>query len=100
MKKALAIALLFVSASCLPAMAGDQQNKMKECAATYKAKGLPKSEYKSFMAECLKAGSNPEAMAPAKVDQKTKMKLCNEKANKEAPKGDARKAFMKACLSK
>jgi hypothetical protein len=38
--------------------------------------------------------------ADAKTAQQNKMKTCNADAKTQALKGDARKAFMKDCLSK
>ncbi|MDR1351179.1 MAG: PsiF family protein [Zoogloeaceae bacterium] len=36
---------------------------------------------------------------PAQKAQREKMKTCNQEAKTQALKGDARKAFMKECLS-
>ena len=38
-------------------------------------------------------------LSTAKVTQQTKMKTCNADAKTQALKGDARKSFMKTCLS-
>lgn len=40
-----------------------------------------------------------KAPSPAQLAQQEKMKSCNKEAKDKALKGDARKAFMKTCLS-
>lgn len=88
------------------AQAGTQQDKMKSCAQEYHQQGIAKSQYKTFMAQCLKkdSGSASTAMsgkaAPtaAATPQREKMKTCNAEATSKALKGAARKAYMKSCL--
>ena len=91
----------------------DQQQKMRDCSAEAKGKGLKKDERKAYMKECLgrgKAkGSGPKAEkaaagAPAegatesKGPQKGKMKACNDEAKSKGLSGNERKAFMGDCL--
>jgi len=100
-----------------------QQQKMKDCSAEAKAKGLKGKEYIDFRTNCLKADSTattaaaktpatatPAATAPATaapapatasakpVSQQDKMKLCNAQAGNRRLVGDARKSFMSTCL--
>lgn len=91
----------------------DQQQKMKDCNADAKSKSLKGADRKSFMKECLSKDGAPAAAAPAaaapaaeaapaadkKASQKEKMKTCNADAKTQGLKGDARKSFMKSCLS-
>ena len=73
-----------------------QQEKMKECAADAKAKGVTGADRKSFMSSCLSAkGVSQEDINK----QQEKMKTCNADATSKHLKGDERKAFMKTCLS-
>ena len=46
------------------------------------------------------AASAPAAAPAEKTAQQNKMTTCNKDAGDKALKGDARKAFMKECLSK
>lgn len=43
--------------------------------------------------------SGKKAPSPAQLAHQEKMKTCNKEAKANALKGDARKAFMKSCLS-
>ena len=73
-----------------------QQEKMKECNADAKAKGVTGADRKTFMSSCLSSkGVSQEDINK----QQQKMKTCNADANTKALKGDQRKAFMKTCLS-
>jgi psiF repeat len=45
------------------------------------------------------ADAAKKAPSPAQLAQQDKMKACNKDATAKALKGDARKAFMKTCLS-
>ncbi len=106
MKRILAAALCLAFATPTLALT-NQQQRMKDCNA--KATGLKGAERKAFMSKCLKGetakpGAAAEAApaaeakpADAKAAQNAKMKDCNAKA--KGMKGDARKAFMKECLS-
>jgi hypothetical protein len=93
-----------------------QQTKMKTCNADATSQSLKGAERKTFMSTCLKGASamaaTPAAAAApaaapmaaakpmsAKATQQEKMKTCNANAKTEALKGDARKTFMKTCLS-
>jgi hypothetical protein len=88
-----------------------QNQRMKDCAAQYHAQGIAKSQYKTFMSGCLKNPSSAVApaaapaaapitkSAPAALSQKDKMKSCNDNAKTQSLTGDARKTFMKSCLS-
>jgi hypothetical protein len=83
-----------------------QQQKMKDCNADAKAKALKGADRKTFMKECLSAKGVPAAAAPAaesvvdkKATQQGKMKTCNGEAKAKSLGGDARKTFMKECLS-
>ena len=73
-----------------------QQEKMKECAANAKAKGVTGADRKSFMSSCLSSkGVSQEDINK----QQQKMKTCNADAKTTGLAGDDRKAFMKSCLS-
>jgi len=73
-----------------------QQEKMKECAADAKAKGVTGADRKSFMSSCLSSkGVSQEDINK----QQEKMKTCNADAKTKGLTGDQRKAFMKSCLS-
>jgi hypothetical protein len=89
----------------------DQQQKMRDCSAQAKEKGLKKDERKSYMKDCMGKGkakgggaARAEAAAPAdaaaeaKRPQKGKMKACNAEAKAKGLSGDDRKAFMSDCL--
>jgi|GEM_PF-2688475 hypothetical protein len=43
-----------------------QQTLMKECAAQYHQKKLPKAQYHAFMSECLKAHPGKMSVGPTK----------------------------------
>ncbi|HZD33438.1 MAG TPA: PsiF family protein [Candidatus Angelobacter sp.] len=90
-------------AVALPALAQDttkqpsaaqlaQQQKMKDCNAQAKTKGLTGDPRQKFMSECLSAAGVP-------VSQQEKMKTCNAEAKTKGLAGDERKAFMSSCLS-
>jgi hypothetical protein len=73
-----------------------QQEKMKECNADAKSKGLSGADRKSFMSSCLSSkGVSQEDINK----QQQKMKTCNADAKTKGLSGDDRKAFMKSCLS-
>ena len=73
-----------------------QQEKMKECNADAKTKGLTGADRKTFMSSCLSSkGVSQEDVNK----QQEKMKTCNADAKTKGLKGDDRKAFMKSCLS-
>jgi hypothetical protein len=73
-----------------------QQEKMKECAADAKAKGVTGADRKSFMSSCLSS----KGMSHEEINkQQEKMKTCNAEAKTKGLKGDEHKAFMKSCLS-
>lgn len=90
----------------------DQQQKMRDCSAEAREKGLKKDDRKAYMKECLgrgkggapshKAAKSADAPAAAveeqKPAQKGKMKACNAEAKSKALAGDERKAFMAECL--
>lgn len=107
--------LLVITCACMPLVssAASQQNRMKDCAAQYKAQNIAKSEHAAFMKACLKKDKTGDAPAPvadqsaptepaavsAKGTQQNKMKSCNASAKQKALSGQARKDFMKTCLS-
>ena len=73
-----------------------QQEKMKECAADAKAKGVKGPDRESFMSSCLSA----KGMSQEDINkQQQKMKTCNADAKTKGLAGEDRKAFMKSCLS-
>ncbi|MBV8307837.1 MAG: phosphate starvation-inducible protein PsiF [Gammaproteobacteria bacterium] len=73
-----------------------QQQKMKECNADAKAKGVKGDERKSFMSSCLSA----KGMSQEQINkQQEKMKTCNADAKSKGLKGADYKAFIKTCLS-
>ena len=93
MKKViLSVAVSVFAASLAPAaLAGEQQNKMKECNAS--AGELKGDERKAHMKECLSAKPANKGST-----QQEKMKSCNKEAGEKALKGDDRKKFMSGCL--
>ncbi len=98
MKKLIALACLgLLFAASAPAMAGEQQDKMKNCNKDAKEKALKGDERKAFMKGCL---SKKAEAAPVdkKTAQQEKMKNCNKEAKEKAMKGDERKKFMSGCL--
>ena len=73
-----------------------QQEKMKECAADAKAKGVKGADRESFMSSCLSS----KGMSHEDINkQQQKMKTCNADAKTKGLKGADYKAFMKSCLS-
>lgn len=99
-------ALVLSAALAAPAFAADtaagkaptaQQQRMKDCNAEAKTKGVKGDERKKFMSSCLKGES---AAAPEKkmTPQQEKMKSCNATASAQGLKGDARRKFMSDCL--
>lgn len=90
----------------------DQQQKMRDCSAEAKGKGLKKDERKAYMKECLgrgkgsgaaspkaaKADDAPAASSEEKANKKGKMKACNAEAKTKGLSGDERKSFMSECL--
>lgn len=92
----------------------DQQQKMKDCSAEAKAKGLKKEERKSHMKDCMRKGkassgsepkadkadaaSSGDAAGEEKPSRKGKMKACNAEAKSKGLSGDERKSFMSDCL--
>jgi hypothetical protein len=73
-----------------------QQEKMKECAADAKAKGVKGADRESFMSSCLSS----KGMSHEDINkQQQKMKTCNADAKTKGLTGADRKAFMKSCLS-
>jgi hypothetical protein len=77
-----------------------QQQKMKDCNAEAKSKGLQGKEYTEFRNTCLKGNSAAAApVASAKpISQTQKMKNCNINAKNQKLEGDARKTYMSTCL--
>ena len=72
-----------------------QQEKMKECAADAKAKGVTGADRKTFMSSCLSA----KGMSHEDINkQHEKMKTCNADAKTKGLSGDDRKKFMSDCL--
>jgi hypothetical protein len=99
----LVLALVMLVAVAIPALAQDttkqpsaaqqaQQQKMTDCNAQAKTKGLTGDDRKKFMSQCLSAAGVPQS-------QQEKMKSCNKEATAKNLKGDDRKAFMSTCLS-
>jgi psiF repeat len=84
------------STATTPHELNSQQQKMKECAAEGKAKGVKGEEHKAFMSSCLSS----KGMSQEDINkQQQKMKTCNADAKTKALKGADYKAFMKSCLS-
>ncbi|MBL8446599.1 MAG: hypothetical protein JNJ44_04205 [Zoogloeaceae bacterium] len=88
-----------------PAMAGPQQERMKQCNADAKTQSLTGDARASFMQQCLSGKTKPAApadaaapVASARTTQQEKMKTCNKEASAKTLKGDARNAFMSQCL--
>ena len=65
MRNAYSIAAVLTLSLVLPfaAAAASQPNKMKLCAEQYHQQKIPKNQYRSFMAECMKKDSAPVPMA-------------------------------------
>ena len=80
--------------------ANSQQEKMKQCSADAKAKGLKGEEYTKFKNECLKATPAAAAAGTEKqlTPQQEKMKKCSAEAKAKGLKGDEYKKFNSACL--
>jgi hypothetical protein len=101
-KISLMLALAMLAAVALPVTAQEtkqpsaaqaaQQQKMTDCNAQAKTKGLTGDARKTFMSQCLSAAGVPQT-------QQDKMKSCNKTATEKGLKGDDRKAFMSTCLS-
>jgi hypothetical protein len=92
-KISLILALVLLILLSLPVMAQTaQQQKMTDCNAQAKTKGLTGDDRKKFMSSCLSAAGVPQT-------QQEKMKSCNHEATAKNLKGDDRKAFMSTCLS-
>jgi hypothetical protein len=73
-----------------------QQEKMKECAADAKTKGVTGADRQSFMSSCLSS----KGMSQEDINkQQQKMKTCNADAKTKGLKGADYKAFIKSCLS-
>jgi hypothetical protein len=95
------ILLIALAALSVPALAANsQQEKMKQCSADAKAKGLKGEEYTKFKNECMKA--KPEAAAASTEKQLTpqqeKMKKCSADAKAKGLKGAEYKKFNSTCL--
>lgn len=110
MKKLIALVCLgFAYTVSSPALAGEQQDKMKGCNKEAKEAGLKGDERKAFMKKCLskeyqlKSGSAAatpatSATPAASSTQQDRMKACSGEAKTKGLKGDERKAFMGTCL--
>jgi hypothetical protein len=76
-----------------------QQERMRDCSD--KAGDRKGDERKKFMSSCLKGEDPTKAGKSAKqTAQQEKMAMCNKEAKEKNLTGDARKSFMKECLSK
>jgi hypothetical protein len=97
-KLILVIALATLSVPVLAA--NSQQEKMKQCSADAKAKGLKGEDYTKFKNECLK--SKPEAAATGTekklTPQQEKMKKCSADAKAKGLKGGEYTKFKNECL--
>ena len=96
--KKLVVGGILAAALMLPGLAGagtnPQQQKMKDCNAQATTKQLSGDGRKTFMQECLHAGSGTQLTA-----QQQKMKDCNVQATQQHVSGNDRKTFMSHCLS-
>jgi hypothetical protein len=82
-----------------------QQQRMRDCSADAKEKGLKGDDRKAFMKTCLSGGrvsaeAGGEAASDKRAAQRDKMTSCNAEAKSQALKGAERKAFMSECLAK
>ena len=87
---------------------GHRQSKMGDC--NKQAADKTGDERKAFMKTCLSAkpagamgsasAASQAVVAASGTPQQAKMKACNADAKTQALKGEARRAFMKECLSK
>ncbi|HVN43775.1 MAG TPA: PsiF family protein [Steroidobacteraceae bacterium] len=92
----IAAAQALLAESGTSAELNSQQQKMKECAAEAKSKGVKGDERKSFMSSCLSS----KGMSDEQINkQQEKMKTCNADAKGKGLKGADYKSFMKSCLS-
>ena len=101
------LALMLFAALAAPAFAAEggakpvtpQQQRMKDCNADAKSKGLSGDARKAFMKSCLAGESAGAPGVTAKqAAQREKMKTCNADATSKGLKGDERKKFMSTCL--
>lgn len=106
----LLFASLLVLFSCAAFAATPQQEKMKACNADAAKQQLKGDARKQFMKTCLSAkkdnvedkkaaAAEPAKDAPKATAQQQKMKTCNADAKAKNLSGQARKDFMKTCLS-
>src|SRR5215469_1353902 len=90
------VALAQTAATSSSTHLNSQQEKMKECNADAKAKGVTGADRKTFMSSCLSS----KGVSQQDINkQQQKMKTCNADAKTKGLTGDDRKAFMKSCLS-
>ncbi len=75
MKKAVFLFSVFTLVCASPAFAAGakkpltaQQKRMKECAAQYHQKNIPKNQYRAFLKVCLKK-KTPEVAKPETIDE-------------------------------
>ena len=95
------ILLIALATLSVPALAANsQQEKMTQCSADAKAKGLKGEEYTKFKNECLKAKPAATAAGSEKqlTPQQEKMQKCSAEAKAKGLKGDEYKKFNSTCL--
>jgi hypothetical protein len=122
MKKNLLLSLALVSTLCFAGMAraeapmsstsaapiSAQNQKMKDCAASYHQQGIAKSQYRTFMSTCLKkdgsaataaSAATPAAAVPSTASASAAATATNpavSKASATAP-GTTQQSKMKTC---
>lgn len=114
MKQTVLMGLMLMALGASSAWAESaQQDRMKACNTEAAQKKLSGDARKTFMKSCLSGAAEaakpaemakPAAVATGKdgkplTAQQQRMKDCNAEAKAKDLKGDARKAFMKSCLS-
>ena len=95
------VLVLALAALSMPVLAANsQQEKMKQCSADAKAKGLKGEEYTKFKSECLKAKPDSAAATTDKklTPQQEKMKQCSADAKAKGLKGADYTKFRNDCL--
>ncbi len=116
--RTLILAAVLATAVCQAGAEPTQQDRMRHCNAQAKEQALKGEPRKQFMKGCLSSKKEGQSvaepardtqpardeMAPDKTERKLtaqqeRMRTCNADAKQQALKGEARKQFMKACLS-
>lgn len=94
MIKTTTVSIAICLLAALPAFAAEsgteprtQQNKMSQCSASAKEKGLSGADRKQFMSECLRSTTTSSAQ-----------RACTDEAKGKGLKGEKRKSFVTDCV--